>query len=333
MNIKKNKTDYEKYLAELHAKLVTPDNVLKAVIKEATNLTPVSKEKIIAGEANEVYNFSLTDKSQIIVRISRSEKPDFEQERWAISQCNQAGVPVPEILLIKHQELDSKLLSICVQRKLDGDTLERGKIDYHKLDKEYLKSILKKAGAILAKIHSVKTQNFGYLNKNGEGNFGSFTDLMSEHIQQSDEFYKIAKEINFDLKSMKTIFQILNDNLRNVPDVSPCLNHNDFGPKHIMVKGENITGILDWGEVEGHSCINDFAKWDYWFGEELPLDWLKDGYSDKNLFDENFDWMLHWIRLNNGLGVLWWYYKQNYPNAVEKAKMKLLKDLDFYRTS
>jgi len=47
------------------------------------------------------------------------------------------------------------------------------------------------------------------------------------------------------------------------------------------------------------------------------------------LFLENFDEILHWIRLNNGLGVLWWYYDQKYFEAVEKAKEKLYKDLSF----
>lgn len=98
-----------------------------------------------------------------------------------------------------------------------------------------------------------------------------------------------------------------------------------------MIKGNEISGILDWGEVEGHSPINDFAKWDYWFGDELPLEWLKEGYQNKAIFDDNFEWMLHWVRLNNGLGVLWWYYKQNYSKAIEKAKNKLLKDLEFYK--
>lgn len=149
-------------------------------------------------------------------------------------------------------------------------------------------------------------------------------------MNQADEFLRIAKEIDFDESSMNEIFEVLTSNLKHAPVISPKLNHNDFGPKHIMVKENNISGILDWGDVEGHSPINDFAKWDYWFGEEPPLDWLKEGYQDKSIFNDNFEWMLHWIRLNNGLGVLWWYHKQKYPKAIEKAKNKLLKDLEFY---
>ncbi|MCL5970000.1 MAG: phosphotransferase, partial [Patescibacteria group bacterium] len=146
-----------------------------------------------------------------------------------------------------------------------------------------------------------------------------------------EEFFRIAKEINFDISVMERIFKILSNNLKQVSDLDPFLNHNDFGPKHIMVNKNQITGILDWGEVSGHSPINDFAKWDYWFGEELPIELLKQGYLDKKLFNEDFEWMLNWIKLNNGLGVLWWYYQQKYKKAVEKAKNKLIKELKYYK--
>lgn len=101
-NNQKKQTDYQKYLSDIHAKLVTPDEVLNTVIKEATGETLISKKKIIAGEANEVYDVLLSNDNNVIIRISRSEKPDFEQEKWAINECGNIGVPVPEILQVKH---------------------------------------------------------------------------------------------------------------------------------------------------------------------------------------------------------------------------------------
>jgi len=323
-------TDYQKYLDDLHSQLTTPDEVIFDVVKEVLNKEVVSKTKIIAGEANEVYDAELSDNSHVIIRISRANKSEFEQERWAIEKCRRVGVPVPEVLFIKHLDIGGESLHFCIQEKLEGSPLERGDIDFHSFSEERKKKIIFQAGEILSKIHSIKTYGFGEIDKEGKGEFKTLADLMGEHIEQEEEFLSIAKEINFDVEAMKKIFRILKEKNNLSLNIESSLNHNDFGPKHIMIKDDKITGILDFGEVCGHSPVNDFAKWDYWFSNETPLEWLKEGYSNKTLFVQNFEEILHWIRLNNGLGVLWWYHNKKYLEAVEKAKDKLYKDLSFY---
>lgn len=325
------KLEYDQYLADLHTKLNIPDQTLQEVVKEATGLLFVSKQRIIAGEVSEVYDLTLENKDQIIARISRKEEPDYEQEKWAIDQGQKAGVPVPEILLIKNLILDNQQISLCVQKKLVGDPLERGKIDYHDLDGDYLKKMIVKSGEILSRIHSVSTAGFGELNGQGEGRFKNFHDLMAEKVEQEEKYRQMASDINFDLQIMEMVLQIMKNNLGQAQDIKPVLVHGDFAPKHIMVKGDEVTGILDWGEVTGNSPIFDFARWDYWFGHELPIDWLKEGYTNKALFNQDFEALFHWIRLDIGLGTIWWYHKQKYHRGVEGAKKKLIDDLKFFR--
>jgi len=322
-------SDYKKYLTDFHSQIVTPDEIIFDVIKGVTNKIVINKNRVIAGEANEVYDIELSDKSHVIVRISRAEKQEFEQERWAIEKCREIGVPVPEILSLQHINFENKPLHICIQEKLVGEPLERGEIDFHSFSEERQRQIIFQAGEILSKIHSIKTEGFGTLNGSGKGSYATFSDLMREHVNHEEDFLSMAKEMNFDLGAMKKIFRILKEKSNSLPIIESVLNHNDFGPKHIMLKDDIISGILDFGEVNGHSPVNDFAKWDYWFSDEIPLDWLKSGYSNKTLFADNFDEILHWIRLNNGLGVLWWYHSKKYLQAVERAKEKLYKDLAF----
>jgi len=332
MNAQSNqKTDYQKYLEELHGKLNTSDEIIFDSVKDATGKVPVSKERITAGEANEVYNVVLPNSQHVIVRISRKETPDFGQEKWAIDQCKILGIPAPEILLIKHINVHDQLLSICIQEKLEGDPLERGAIDYHTLDRNYLKKIIVDSGGILSKIHSVDTLGFGELNEKGEGKIESFYNLMSNKLEESDKYLKLSKEVDFGTDKMEKILKILSERLHDLPNITPKLIHGDYGPKHIMVKGDKITGILDWGDVCGNSPLFDFARWDYWFGEEVPTDWLIEGYQNKSLFTENFSDLLHWMRLDLGLEVLSWYAEQNYPKAIEKAKKKLLTDLEYFQ--
>lgn len=322
--------DYQKYLAKLHSQNITPDEVIINVAKEITKKAIVDKTRIVAGEANEVYDIEFSDYSHVIVRISRSKKLEFEQEKWAIEKCAGIGIPVPEVLLIKHMVFDDKPLHICIQKKLEGEPLERGAIDFYSFSEDRKKEIMLQAGEILSKIHSIKTKDFGELNKDGEGNYKTFAELMRECVDEEKEFMLLAKQVNFDASAMRKVLDILKEKADIVQNIEPILNHNDFGPKHIMIKNETISGILDFGEVCGHSPINDFAKWDYWFGDVAPIEWLKKGYLNKDLFGDNFDEILHWILLSNGLWVLSWYHKQKYLRAVEKAKEKLYKDLEFY---
>lgn len=323
--------DYAEYLTSLHAKLTTPDETTNSVVFEATKKEVKNKSKIIAGEASEVYNIELINDSHVILRIARGGKEQYAQESWAIKEAKKAGVPVPEILLIKHLSVDGNLLSFCVQNKLPGEPLERGAIDFGKFDKTRQRSIINSAGEVLSKIHQIKTLGFGYLDGEGKGPFATFGELMSEHTDQADAFLQLAQKYDIPVKSMQKALDILSKKADNALLIKPILNHNDFNIKHIMVdEADRITGIIDWGEVEGHSPINDFAKWDYWFGDYIPTEWLKEGYADKQIFSGNYEELFHWIRLNNGLGVMYWYDQVNYAPAIKMAKKKLLADLKFY---
>lgn len=327
-------SDYTEYLASLHAKLITPNEVINSVIFEATKQGLKNKRRIIAGEASEVYDAELENNQHVILRIARGGKEQYGQESWAIKQAEKIGVPVPEILLIKHLSINGDLLSFCVESKLPGEPLERGAINFSQFDKARQRRIINKAGEILSKIHTIKTQGFGYLEAGGVGPFTTFSELMSEHINQSDEFLQLAVKYNIPGKDMQKVLDILSRKAAHAPQITPILCHNDFNIKHIMVDEKDyITGIIDWGEVEGNTPVSDFAKWDYWFGDYIPTKWLEEGYANKQIFLGNYEELFHWIRLNNGLGVIYWYDQQNYLPAVQKAKKKLLMDLDFYKNS
>ena len=328
----KRLNSYEKHLANLHAKINTPDEVINNAVREAVGVFPALKIKILKGEANEVYEVK-TSKGDFFVRISRSEKPDYLQEKWAIEQVSEIGVPVPESLLIKHVTLDGQQLSINIQKKIRGDTLERGDIDYKSMDQEKLKKIIVKAGELLSRIHSVKTVGFKHLDGNGVGSVSTYREMWNDLLvpEKEKECIEIAKTVKFSPVLMKKIFELLRDEISKAPNISPVLNHGDYGPKHIMVEDETITGILDWGGVSGNSPIADFAWWDYWYGDSIPISWLQEGYADKSMFDSNFERWLTVIKLKIGAGMLYWFSIQNYKEGVEKAKEHLIKDFEYFK--
>ena len=179
-------TDYEDYLVNLHSQSSTPEKIISDTIQEVTKKEVVGKTRIIAGESNEVYEIELSDDSHLIIRITIEEDRDFEQEQWAINKCQMLNLPVPNILLIKHLTTENKALHICVQSKLEGEPMERGSFDFRSMPKDRVRKIIYQAGEVLSKIHSVPTDGFGYLDKNGRGPHKTLADLMSEHIPNEE---------------------------------------------------------------------------------------------------------------------------------------------------
>lgn len=323
-------SDYQKYLQQIHSRMATPEEIVNQVVFEAVGIHVKNRVRVVAGEANEVYDVELSNGDHVFVRISRSEDLVFERENWAIDRCKEVGLSVPEVIVVKYVEVGGQSLQICLQQKLNGSPLERGDLDMHSLPKTELQDLMGQAGEVLSRIHSINTYGFGEIDGSGKGDVKSFKELMAEHIGQESIYLPIAEKAGFDLDKMRKAFTILERENTSLPDIEPKLNHGDFGPKHIMVQNGKISGILDFGEVQGNSPVHDLSRWDYWYGDEIPFEWLKAGYSDKSIFNENFENLYHLDRIHSGLGVLWYYQSNDYQEGINKVFRRLLSDLQYY---
>lgn len=323
-------SDYQEYLEQKHQQNNSPTELINQIVKDATGKIPQTTKKIVAGESNEVYDITLANQENVILRINQSDFPAFRREKWAIEQASKIGVPTPELLLLKEiPKENNQIMSLWVQRKIPGEPLERGAINYGSLNPQLLRRYINQAGEILAKIHSIDVNGFGYLDENGQGEFPTVKALLSEHLGQEKTYFDIAHQQNIDPQILTRVFSLLEKLAATAPDIKPKLNHNDFNPKHIIVSGEKVTGIIDWGEVHGHSPVNEFAQWQFWFSD-IPLEWLKEGYTDKSIFDENFDKMIYWIQLHARLGTLWWYSKVGYKPSIDFAVKGLVTAIEYF---
>ncbi|MBI2409759.1 aminoglycoside phosphotransferase family protein [Candidatus Kaiserbacteria bacterium] len=322
--------EYTNYLASLHAKLVTPDDVICDVIKESMRLDLATKIRIVSGEVNEVYDITLTNHDHVILRISRSGENDFVQEVWALGQVIKVGVPVPEILSISHRKLAEGILSFCVMKKIDGEPLERGKIDFNALSEVSRKAYITNAGEILSRIHSIKTKGYGWIIGDGKAEFDTSSQIIDKALMKEERLYDIAGRWDFEKSKIDAALKIVDGFRTRYSDAIPRLNHGDYGHKHFMVKDGIIVAILDWGGVRSDTPVYDFMIWDYWFGDFIPTAWLKEGYKDKELFNDGFEDMLHTLRVMKGIEVIDWYDSQNYKQMVEKLFAKLTSDLNYF---
>lgn len=321
---------YRKYLKSIANQNKTSFKLIDSWVFEAVGKRVQTIKRVISGEANEVYLVRLDEDGELIVRIGRSDGPVFDQEKWAIEQCARVGVPVPECLLIKHLAEGKTILSVCIQTKLPGDTMERGKIDYWDMPDEKVKVLLHEAGSVLSKIHSIKVVGFGSLDKDGKGEFGSFTEMVMDKPNQLASYLEMARELKLPAGRIKKALDFVAMNGEKITGIQPVLNHGDFAGKHIMYIGTKVSGIIDFGEVLGHSPVFDFARWEYWFGNDKYYTWLKEGYENKSIFGGGFGELSHLIQLDMSLGTTWWYYKQKYDAGIKRAINKMNELLDRY---
>ncbi|MFI4936759.1 MAG: phosphotransferase family protein [Caulobacterales bacterium] len=314
--------DYQQHLAEVHARLETPDEIVLGALRELTRAEVRARRRIVEGEANEVYAFGFADGLEVIVRISRDPAKHFEQERWAIGECARLGVPVPTVLLIRHLSSDDGPLDLCVQQTLPGTLLSNSLA----LPRETLRSLTMQAGEFLSRIHSIPTHGLGYLDGDGRGAFATFEALTEDFLAQEDDYLALAGRIGWPPATMRRLFAFIDRALRGAAPVRTSLTHNDFFPKHILVEDGQVTGIIDFGEVSGEPPVNEFVKWDYLHGESFPIAWLKEGYGDKSLFD-SFEALFPPLRVMCGLSMLWWYDHRGWAQGVADAKRRLEEDL------
>lgn len=329
--IAKKQSAYEEFLSSMHSKLITPDDVIREVIKTSTGQHLKTKSRIIAGEVSEVYDITLEDNTHIILRISREGRPNFLQEKWAIERVKKVGVPVPEILDIIYKTLNNVELSFCLMKKVDGEALERGSIDFDKLSEEKKKHYIHQAGDILSKIHSIKTDGFGVIYGEGKAEYESSDEIITDILGRRERMYKVAEKEKLERKYIENALDIVHSFKEQYRQSTSVLNHGDYGHKHFIVKENKIVAILDWGLVRSDSPVFDFASWDYWYGHYLPTGWLKEGYQDKSLFDNEFNRTVHTLRIIKGIEVIDWYYPQNYREGIERAIKKLLNDINYFK--
>ncbi len=320
--------EYNKFLQEIHSTSHTTEELIAEVVKEATGAEIISKSRFVAGEVNEVYDVELKGHNNVVVRIHKSDEAAFLKEKWAIEQCQLVGVPVPAILLIKHIQGTDGILSFCVQERLKGDTVERGKVKMWDIDKNQLKILMNKAGELLAKMHTIPIVGFGSLDEHGRATHKTFVEKMIGGPGRVTRFLEMGRDLNVEGQVKKAV-EILAERTPKYKDLKPTFNHGDFSPKHVMYEGNEVTGILDFGDVQSHAPIFDIVRWEYWYGDSEILKWLKEGYPDKSIFDDSFNELSYLIKLNTALGTIWHYKtRTDYPEGVKNGISRLKELLD-----
>ncbi len=326
-------TDYKAFIEDKHRRLFhTPHEIIEAAVIKATGSPISGKDRIVKGESNEVHGVKTEDGQEIIIRISHSEHGEqtFQREKWALEACAKAGVPVPTVLHLESLVREGRHLSISVENKLPGIPMNELPDLRKPENRVEFEDLIQKAGQVLAKIHSVRTNGFGDLNAQGKGKDKSFADTLDNKDIQESRMLEVATKVSLDPKIILRALEILRAERAKYPAIEPRLVHGDYLAKHILIEGDKITGIIDFERASGGDPIKDFAYWDFFASDQYPLEALKAGYMEKGIFGSDFEKKLFLWKIYFGLENLGYYERDNNQRCIDFCKKRLVADLAYF---
>lgn len=306
---------YTRHLADLHAGFAAPASLIAAAAREVTASPVQALERIVHGEANEVYIVTFASGLQVILRIARRAPGVFEKEAWAIGRCRALGVAAPEVLSVQTIDADKEPLEFCFMERLPGERLS----DSLSLPRETLRRVLRELGEQISRMHAI-----------GEGDLGEgtrfFENETDDFLATESEFVARGAEAGLDRRALEAAFRFFEQTMSRHGPLRRCLTHNDFRACHVLVHEGRLAGLIDFGQASIDSPINEFAKWDYWEADALPVGWLQEGYGNQRLFDDGYPELFRSYRIANALWALRWYAITGYAAGVERAAASLRRD-------
>lgn len=300
--------EYAQYLAALHAGFEAPAELIATAARAVTRSPILAMERIVHGEANEVYGIRFERGPEVILRIARRAEGIFEKEAWAIGRCRALGIAAPEVLSLQRLPAGGEPLEFCFLERLPGARLSESL----SLPRETLRSVVRELGEQLSRMHTIGPDDLGEAARFFENDTDDF-------LATEAEFVELGANAGLDRRALEGAFRFFETVMTAHGPLPRRLTHNDFRACHVLVHQGRLSGLIDFGQVSMDSPINEFAKWDYWEGPALPVAWLQEGYGDKRLFADGYDELFRAFRIANALWALRWYAITGYAAGVDRA--------------
>jgi Ser/Thr protein kinase RdoA (MazF antagonist) len=257
-------------------------NDLIQYTEKATEISDiVSIEYVDQGISSDVFRVE-TAKGLIIFLRFVNENENASLEFGVYKKLRDLGVKVPKPIYYEDFAEHFGGRSFMILGKLDGMSLSDRFVD---------KEILYEAAQDLRKVHSIKIEKFGSINRGIDAprTLTGFKDSYKEYCLNNLED-RIKNIVENSLLSTEKSEQILSYIIQKqeLLDVSTShLIHGDLNPEHIFSNDNKYSGIIDFGDMKGASRYHDLVN--YWFTTDQHYQDLEDGYFLNHKRPENFD--------------------------------------------
>lgn len=174
---------YARHLAALHAGFEAPAELIAAAAREVSASPIRYKERIVHGEANEVYRITFESQLQVILRIARRAEGVFEKEAWAIGRCRDLGMAVPKVLSLQRLDAEGAPLEFCFLEQLPGERLS----DSLSLPQETLRAVVCELGKQISRMHAISSDELGQAARFFENDTDDFLAIEAEFVQLASQ--------------------------------------------------------------------------------------------------------------------------------------------------
>jgi len=214
--------------------------------------------RLFDGRINTIYELTLPDKRTLMLRLFKepwkARKEAFLYEKIA----HAVKIPLPKVL-----GSDDGKLPYILYEKVPGTHVD---LIYKKTQDI---GLFEQAGEILAKLHSITFDRFGWIVG------GAIRPALTkwEDFVLYDLGYKLGKLRNVSqMRALRQGVLTAFDEHMGLLDIKsrPCLLHKDYYAAHILANSSGVIGIIDfeWA-IAGHN-ENDFTKLERWLFPKIP---------------------------------------------------------------
>ncbi|GHO49149.1 phosphotransferase family protein [Ktedonospora formicarum] len=318
------------WLHTRHNQWTTPTSLIQDFVRRATGSTMAHASRVVLGQDNEVYAVTTTDHHHVIVRISRKTNHRFEAERWALDAARRAGVPTPYVLLIEQATYDETTVMFCIEERVPGTPLD---VLLKAARTPNVDKAIHQIGEILGRVHSVSIEGFGYLQPDAKGQQTSFTDIMLMANERETELSTAAAHWHIPTQKITTSLKLLDTHRELYTFSMPVLVHGDFGPQHIFVEDDHISGLIDMQDCSGNHPVIDFVNWDAYYRERVPTSTLMASYGNQEIFTDNYEALFHLVLLREALIMLMVNAAHQNPHGIQGFLAAMERALKYFATA
>jgi aminoglycoside phosphotransferase (APT) family kinase protein len=254
----------------------------------------------------------------------------FSSEAALITRAKAYGVPVVQSILARYGTVDGDL-DFSLYQKVEGQDM---KLYLHEHpDQE--NDLVRKAGMLMAAIHEVPVDGFGffdneYARKSGQlrGLHADYRDHCLAALDQNLADLVVGKYIT---ESQAAKIKALFETTSKFKITQARIVHNDMADWNVIVDDGEIAAAIDWDEAHAGDPVADIACWSLFFSAERLKIFLE-GYSLQSQLDDDFDEKLHLYRLRYLVSKMalrhkiYSYKKNEHVEGLIKAGLAALAD-------
>lgn len=248
--------------------LTTPRPIIEAVVRAVCGREVERVTRLTGGGVNEAYRVELRDDVTVVARIARQPVPWFADEAHLMAQARDAGVPTPEVLGVEQVDHDGELLSFSIQRLVPGRSLDEIAGELPDSD---LERLVVDCGELLARVHAIAP---------GRGIrhalYPPDERLVARAARVAGEAFGSAAAAVVERGA-----DLVREAVATRPAPGLALAHGDWLPKHLLIDGGAIAGVIDWELAGPAPPAFDLARWEVSAGEPFHhrSDLLRRGYA------------------------------------------------------